>query len=74
MRRLEAEYIANSGDGAREAWLAAQDAVNSLEASKADKLFFFNKLAFYEEGGQMGEVAGENSAVTTAFSFYWGFT
>lgn len=56
VKRLEAEYIANSGEGSREAWLAAQDALTRIDASRADKKRFFSKMAFYEEGGQMGKL------------------
>lgn len=56
MRRLEAEYIADSTEVTREAWMVAQDAVNRINMSSADRKWFFNKLAFYEEGEQTGRL------------------
>lgn len=67
VRCLEAEYIAISGEGA---WIAAQDAVNRLDASKADRKRFFHKLPSTRRGNRRGK----NSTVTTSFPFYWGST
>lgn len=52
--RLEAEYIADPSSPAREAWLAAQEAVVRITGEAADRKRFFNKQAFYEEGEQTG--------------------
>lgn len=53
VRHLEAEYIANSEEGAWEAWIAAQDAINQLDASKADgKLFFLINWPFMRRGNR----------------------
>lgn len=43
---LEAEFISDSSDAKREAWMAAQAAVDRLATSTADRKRFFNKLAF----------------------------
>lgn len=50
--RLDAEFIADPSDVAREAWMAAQEAVDRITGAAADRKRFFNKLAFYEEGEQ----------------------
>lgn len=56
VRKLEAEYIADSTEVTMEAWMAAQDAVNRIDMCTADRKLFFNKLAFYEEGEQTGRL------------------
>lgn len=54
--RLEAEYIADPSDAARDAWLAAQEALGQFTGEAADRKRFFNKQAFYEEGEQTGRL------------------
>lgn len=54
--RLEAKFIASPSDATREAWLAAQEEVDRITNLAADRKCFFNKLSFYEEGGQMGRL------------------
>lgn len=56
VRRLEAEFIANSSDATREAWIGTEAAVDHLATSSADQKCFFSRLAFYEEGEQTGRL------------------
>lgn len=54
--RLEAEFVADPSDVAREAWLATQEVVDRITGSVADRKRFFKRLAFYEEGEQTGSL------------------
>lgn len=56
--QLGAEFIADSSDAAREAWLTAREAADRVTRETADQITgeaadrkcFLNKHAFYEEG------------------------
>lgn len=46
--RLQAKFIASPSDPNRETWMTAQEAVDRINCSAAERKHFFNKLAFYE--------------------------
>lgn len=48
MRQLELSFVTDPTDSAREAWISAQDSLDRLRSSTAERKRFFAMLAFYE--------------------------
>lgn len=53
VRQFELAYIVQPTDS-REAWMLAQDSLDHLQASTAQRKRFVNKAAFFEVGEKTG--------------------
>lgn len=56
VRQLELAYVTDPTESAREAWISAQDSLDRLRSSAAERKRFFSKQAFYEEGEKTGRL------------------